>query len=281
MGHMGNDSMIIEALRAARGEVDLITKLKEGSLETRRERLAEALRDETWIKTYGGAAELIATYPHHVVARKDGVLMRVQVTEDEKGLTLGKAEIFSIPMPAEDVGSELMATAQSAAEFVLKEDFESATPLIRGIAATLDVKGDLHRRLSMAVQLKSLGRKTWWQETISEQFAAKLDLPATDGSQEPTQAAAESLDRLLTIIKESAVNAVAALKTLSEASTKNEGAIECASDIAEDLNSAVSILNGVNRDDLEETTRVFEEVSRVVPRLLAGINFLTHLTKTS
>ena len=269
---MAKDSAIIDTLRAARGEVDLITKLKEGSLETRRERLAEALASKDW---EGGPAELVASFPHHVVARKDGMLMRVKVSEDETGIKLGHADIFEMSTPAEDVGAELMATAQVAAELVLREDFESATPMIRGIAGTLDAKGDLHRRLSMAVQLKSLGRKTWWQETISEQFAAKLDLPAD------AQATAESLDQLLKIIKENSVNAVAALNTLSEATTKHKGAIECASDIAEDLNSAVSILNGVNRDDVEEMSRVYEEIKRVVPRLLAGINFLTHLTKAN
>lgn len=273
---MAKDSAIIETLRAARGEVDLITKLKEGSLETRRERLAEALASKDW---EGGPAELVATYPHHVVARKDGTLMRVQVVEDESGIKLGKADVFSIPMAAEDVGAELLATAQVAAELVLKEDYESAGPMIRGIAGTLDVKGDLHRRLSMAVELKSLGRKTWWQDTISEQFEVKLDLPAIAEDKEPGQAMSEALDHLLGVIKESSVNAITALKTLSETTDKHKGAVECASDIAEDLKSAVNILTGVNRDDIEEMSRVYEEIKRVVPRLLAGINFLTHLTK--
>lgn len=275
---MAKDSAIIETLRAARGEVDIITKLKEGSLETRRDRIAEALSKNDW---EGGPAELVATYPHHVVARKDGTLMRVQVIESEGQLKLGKADIFESATPAEDIGEEVLATARVAAELVLKEDFAAATPMIRGIAGTLDVKGDLQRRLSMAVQLKSLGRKTWWQETVSESYAAKLDLPAPVEGADQLQAMSESLNSLLGIIKENSASAVTALKTLSEANKKPSGALECASDIAEDLKSAVNILNGVNRDDLEEMSRVYEEVKRVVPRLLAGINFLKDLTKTN
>lgn len=278
---MANESSIIETLRAARGEVDLVTKLKEGSLESRRERLAEALKSGDWD---GGPAELVATYPHHVVARKDGALMRVQVTESDGGFKFGKVDVFSLPMPAEDLGEELMATAQVAAELVLKENYEAATPMIRGIAGTLDVKGDLHRRLSMAVQIKSLGRKTWWQDTISEQFAGSaIDLPSPSESKQEDRAAAlaESVDRLLSIVKESSINAVAALKLFTETTGGFEGAADCAADIAEDLKAAMTILNGVNRDDVDEMSRVFEEVKRVVPRLLAGVNFLTHLTKTN
>jgi len=278
---MTNESAIIETLRAARGEVDLVTKLKEGSLESRRERIVEALKSGDW---EGGPAELVATYPHHVVARKDGALMRVQVTESEDGFKFGKVDVFSLPMPAEDIGAELMATAQVAAELVLKEDYEAATPMIRGIAGTLDVKGDLHRRLSMAVQIKSLGRKTWWQDTISEQFAGEeveLPSPAESKLADASAALAESIDRLLSIVKESSINAVAALKLFSETTGNHNGADDCAADIAEDLKTAMTILNGVNRDDLDEMTRVFEEVKRAVPRLLAGVNFLTHLTKAN
>jgi len=275
---MSTDSAIIETLRAARGEVDLITKLKEGSLESRHDRLAEALSGSAWD---GGSAELVATYPHHVIARKDGALIRIQVSESEGSFKFGKADVFSLPTPVEDVGAELIATAQIAAELVLKEDYTAATPMIRGIAGTLDVKGDLHRRLSMAVQLKSLGRKTWWQETISEQFAANLDLPPPSTEKDYALAISESLDRLLSIIKDGSTNAIGALKSLSETSSKHSGAVECAGDIAEDLKSAMTILNGVNRDDVDEMSRVYEEVKRAVPRLLAGINFLTHLTQPS
>src|SRR5690606_21713333 len=93
---MPDNTAIIETLRASRGEVDLVQKLKEGSLEARRERLAKALRDPAW---EAGPAELIATYPHHVAARKDGVIMRIPITEDADAIRLGRPEIFSIPTP--------------------------------------------------------------------------------------------------------------------------------------------------------------------------------------
>lgn len=270
---MSNDATIAEALRAARGEVDLITKLKEGSLESRRERVAEALRGSEW---GGGPAELIASYPHHVMARKDGVLMRIPVSEADGKVVFGKPDIYSVPTPVNDIGAEVMETAKSAVDFVLAENYERATPLIRGIVGALDVKGDLHRRLSMAVQLKSLSRKTWWQETISEQFAADIEAPGQLKSEEVAEMAA-AVEGLATLLRESSTHAIEALKELSE-SGQNTGAVECAGDIVEDLKSALTILNDVNRSDLAEMLQVYEEVRQVVPRLLAGINFLSHLT---
>jgi hypothetical protein len=271
---MPNDSNIAETLRAARGEVDLITKLKDGSLEARRERIVEALQDPEW---EGGPAELVATYPYHVMARKEGILMRIPVSEEDGKITFGKADIYSVPTPVSDIGTEVMETAKSAVDLVLGEDFDAATPMIRGIVGALDVKGDLQRRLSMAVQLKSLGRKTWWQDTISEQFSADVDVPESVQTDEVAEMA-EAIDALGGLLKKSAKHAVESLKELHDAGAPNTGAIECAGDIAEDLKSAISILNDVDRTSLEEMLQVHEEVRQVVPRLLAGINFLTHLT---
>lgn len=265
---MGSDTAIIETLRAARGEVDIVQKLKEGSLEARRGRLAEALADPSWD---GGPAELIATYPHHVAARKDGVIMRIPVIEDADSVRLGKPEIFSIPTPVSDVSQELMATAQTAAEFVMREDYTSAGPMIRSIAGALDVKGDLHRRLSMDVAIRGLARRTWWQDIVEEQIPDAVPLPA------PKPSALESIDDLLAVLKENAAAAVTSLQSLSAQET-HRGAVECARDIAEDIKTAVSVLTGVNRDDADEMTRVYEEVGRVVPRLLKGISFLKNLS---
>jgi len=276
---MANETAVVETLRAARGEVDIVAKLKEGSLEARRDRLAEALRDPSWD---GGPAELIATYPHHVLARKDGVIMRIAVVEDKDAIRLGKLEVFSIPTPIPNVGEELMATAMSAAELVLKEDYESATPMIRGIAGTLDVKGDVQRRLAMDVALRGLGRKTWWQDIVREQVkeAVELPLPRTDGD-DPKKLVSDSIDDVLAFLKERAATAVQALKDLSKNESTHRGAIECARDIAEDIKSAIGVLSGVNRDDLEEMSRVYEAVGRVAPRLLCGIKFLSQLANGS
>ncbi len=270
---MSLNTNIAETLREARGEVDLITKLKEGSLEARRDRIADALQSESWD---GGPAELIASYTHHVIARKEGVLMRVPVSEQDGEVHFGKPDIYSVPTPASDIGAEVMETAKSAVDLILSENYDQATPMVRGIAGAMDVKGDLHRRISVAVQLKSLGRKTWWEEAINEQFAAEVAVPEwVDGS----SVTVEALDVLHKILKEGAAHAVAALKALHNAGSSNTGAIEAASDIAEDLKSAISILNDVDRGAQAEVLQVHEEVRQVVPRLLAGINFLTHLTR--
>jgi hypothetical protein len=276
---MSNETTVVETLRAARGEVDIVTMLKGGSLEARRERLAEALRDPSWD---GGPAEIIATYPHHVAAKKDGVIMRIPVIEDKDTIRLGKPEIFSIPTSIPNVSEELMATAMSAAELVLKEDYDSATPMIRGIAGTLDVRGDIQRRLTMDVALRGLGRKTWWQDIVAEHVksAVELPLPHTDGD-DPKKLVSESIDDVLGVLKQNAVDAVKALQTLSVTESAHKGAIECARDIAEDIKSAIGVLSGVNREDLEEMSRVYEAVGRVAPRLLSGIKFLSQLANGS
>jgi len=271
---MSSNSTIAEALRDARGEVDLITKLKEGSLEARRQRIVEALGSDDWD---GGPAELIASYPHHIIARQDGVIMRIPVSEADEGyLIFGKADVFSVPTPVDDIGVEVMETAKAAVELILGEDYESATPMVRGIAGAMDVKGDLHRRISMAVQLKSLGRKTWWEETISEQYAHDAEIPQWDGANEST--ASEAINSLDKILKEGAAQAVSALRVLHTTGKRDTGAIECVDDIAEDLKSAISILNNVDRTNQKEMLQVHEEVRQVVPRLLAGINFLSHIS---
>ncbi len=276
---MANEATVVETLRAARGEVDIVSKLKEGSLEARRERLAEALRDPSWD---GGPAELIATYPHHVAARKDGVIMRIPVIEDKDAIRLGKPEIFSIPGSIPNVSEELMATAMSAAELVLKEDYDSATPMIRGIAGTLDMKGDVQRRLAMDVALRGLSRKTWWQDIVAEHVkeSVELPLPRTDGD-DPKKLVSDSIDDVSVFLKERTATAVQALASLSKNESTHRGAIECARDIAEDIKSAIGVLSGVNREDLEEMSRVYEAVGRVVPRLLNGIKFLSQLANGS
>lgn len=272
---MQTNTTIAETLRNARGEVDLITKLKEGSLEARRDRLVQALESTDWA---GPDAELIATYPHHVITRKDGVLMRVPVSEDEGKFTFGKPDIYSVPTPANDIGEEVMETAKSAVDLILSEDYDGAAPMVQGIAGAMDVKGDLQRRVSMAVQLKSLGRKTWWEEAVTEQYAHEAQIPAWGGDE---SVVSESLDSLSGLLKEGAAQAVEALRLLHTSGKQDTGSIECVGDIAEDLKSAISILNNVNRDDQAEMLQVHEEVRQVVPRLLAGINFLSHLTRES
>jgi len=273
---MPSNTTIAEALREARGEVDLITKLKEGSLEARRDRISEALASADWD---GGPAELIASYPHHVIARRDGVLMRLPFAEDEGNLTFGKADIFSVPTPVDDIGAEVMETAKSAVELILKEDYEAAMPMVRGIAGAMDVKGDLQRRIGMSVQLNSLGRKTWWEEAVDEQFAHEVEIPEWDDTNE--SGATEAIDTLNKMLKEGAAHAVVALKSLHAAGKQDTGAIECVGDIAEDLKSAISILNNVDRTNHAEMHQVHEGVRQVVPRLLAGINFLSHLTRAN
>lgn len=274
---MNEKSSVIDTLRAVRGEVDLITKLKEGSLEARRDRIAEALADPMW---ENGPAELVATYPHHVVASKEGVLMRLSVIEDDESLSFGKPEIFSIPTPIRDVGAEIMATAQSAAELVIKEDYESACPMIRGIVGALDVKGDLQRKLGMDVALRSLDRKTWWQDIVSEQFSGEVELPAPRQVEDDDLAALSgSVDDLLAFLKENIDGAVKSLKLLAKNESAGSVSIECARDIAEDLKSAIAVLSDVNREDSEEMTRVYEATGRALPRLLAGVKFLEHLAE--
>ena len=94
---MSDNTAIIETLRTVRGADDVIERLKAGSLEARRDRIAEALSKPEWKDESTGIAgplRLIGTYSHHALAEKDGVIVRIALKEDEEENRIWKTRSF-------------------------------------------------------------------------------------------------------------------------------------------------------------------------------------------
>lgn len=272
---MDNNSSIIDTLRNVRGADDIIERLKANSLEARRDRIAEALKSPDF---KDGPANLVATYPKHVLALKEGVLMRIALEESEDSIKFGKIEIFDVPAPATDIGAEIIETARAAVDAILNEDFETATPMVTSIARALDIKGNLQHQIVLDVRLRSLTRDAWWQEVVAENYegeAVKLPLPRNNPD---TKAALTgSIDDLLGVMKAEGAELAAALTKLDAQKGVKPIFVECARDVSEDIKGAISTLLDVNRESVDEMQRVYEAVGRVAPRLVTGSKFLVRL----
>lgn len=282
---MSENSAIIETLRSVRGADDIIERLKNGSLEARRDRIAEALSKPEWkdeASGISGPLRLISTYSHHVIAEKQGVIVRIALKEDEDAIQFGKVEIFDVPVPATDIGAEIFETARTAVDAILSEDLETAAPMISSIARALDIKGNLAAQIESDVRLRSLTRNAWWQEVVTENYQGgevTLPKPRTEGEDKKSLLAG-SIDDLLSFVKTEAAEALRAIQTLSE---RNVHAVfvECANDISEDLKNAITALMNVNRESPDEMQRVYETVELVAPRLVKGAKFLIQMANNS
>ena len=268
---MGTDSAIIQRLRSVRHADDVLATLREGSQEARRDRIAEALADPAF---EAGPAELLYTYPHHAVCKRDDIVMRVRVHESEDGaIQLGNVEVHSIPDAAPDVAEEVMATAKAAIPFILDEDFDNARPLVACIANALSYKGDLRERVMSEVARRTVTRNAWWhkvaREHLGEDFQA--DVPGSTGSM------AEDVTNLRTFLSELAAQAAASLTKLAEA--KIGPSIEAAAEqIADDIKYAIQSLNRVQvTEDQTELAGVYQGVYELSENLALGAQFLASL----
>lgn len=271
---MGNDSAIIERLRTVRHADDVLTALREGSHEARRDRIVEALNDPEF---QAGPAELLYTYPHHVVCKRDDIVMRVRVHESEDGaIRLGNVEVHSIPDAAPDVAEEVMKTAQAAVPFILDEDFESARPLVAGIANALSYKGDLRERVMGEVARRTVNRNAWWHKVAREFLGESFQPELPDGS----GTVIENVANLRAFLTDLASQASTALSKLDEA--KIGPSIEAAAEqIAEDIKYAIQALNRVQvTEDQAELAGVYQGVHELSENLALGVQFLASLAHT-
>ena len=268
-----DDTAIISILRTARKADDRISRLREGSLEARREQIIEALQAPEWA---AGPAQLMATYPHHVLASRDGTLMRVKIEDQKDGtVTLGKVEVFEVPEPVGDVASEVMEAAKAAVGHILADDLESATPLVAGIANALNFRGDLATRVQTEVAKRSVQRDAAWHRVVREAFGAdaKIELPAIrEGDLTGT------LEDLKSALTEAARTAAEAIKTLAEMSPP-PGTVATAREIAADLKYAIQALTTADRQDESELAGVYEGVANMAGHLLMGARFLKGLAE--
>lgn len=270
---MSADAVVVSQLRSARQVEDTLTVLKRSSLESRATRIAEALADPEWA---AGPAELIATYPHHALAEKNGILMRVRVSEEDDKILLGKVEVHDIPESINDVGAEVMETAKVAVDHILKEDYEAATPLIASIANALSYKGDLKRKINIEVAKRSIQRDAWWHSVVREHLGddAKVEIPA------PADNVEESITILKLKLVEAAQYAAVAIKKLSDDTDVPDAIETAAKDIAADLKYAIQALSGVDTDSLDEMNGIYEGVAQMAGYLMLGVKFLGSLVQT-
>jgi hypothetical protein len=270
---VSTDAAVISQLRSARKVEDTLSVLKKTSLEARASRIAEALADPEWA---AGPATLVATYPHHALAEKEGILMRVRVSEENDAILLGKVEVHEIPESATDIGNEVMETAKLAVDHILSENYDEATPLIASIANAMSYQGNLKQRISTEVAKRSIQRDAWWHSVVKEHLGdtAKVEIPA------PAANVAESISQLKAKLIESAQFANVAINKLSDDEDVSEAIEEAAKDIAADLKYAIQALTGVNTEDLNEMNGIYEGVASMAGYLMLGVKFLGSLAQT-
>jgi hypothetical protein len=266
-----DDTAIISVLRNARKADDRLSRLREGSLELRRERIIEALQDPDWA---AGPAQLMATYPHHALANRDGTLMRVKIEDQDDGtITLGKVDVYEVSEPIGNVAAEVMEAAKAAVAHILADDIESATPLVAGIANALNFKGDLARQVQTEVAKRSVQRDATWHKTVREALGAdaRVELPAIrEGDLTGT------LDDLKSALTTAARTTAASLKRLAEANAP-AASTTTARDIAADLKYAIQALTTADRQDESELAGVYEGVANMAGHLLLGAEYLKAL----
>lgn len=276
MSDVANGNAIIQTLRNARQATgDALAEMRATSNEARHDRIAEALQDPGWA---AGPAELLYTYPHHALASKDGMVMRVGVEETDGQIELGKVEVFQISESVSNVGEEVMATARAAVGRILDEDFNEATPMVASIANALSYGGDLRQKIQTEVAKRSIVREAWWHKVIREHMGddVDVDIPA------PVE---NDLAASFTELKEALVTgaraSATAIQALSEASDIDEAIQDAARDIAEDFKYAIQALDGANKSNEAEMAGVYESVHQMAAHLLLGARFLSGLTEST
>jgi hypothetical protein len=268
-----SNAAVISKLRSARNAQDTISLLRASSLEARAERIAEALNDPTWA---AGPAQLIATYAHHALCEKNGILMRVKLIEDKDEVQLGAVEVHDIPESINDVGAEVMETAKVAVDHILAEDYESATPLIASIANALNYKGALQQRIQTEVAKRSIQRAAWWHDVVREHLGddARVEIPA------PHADVTESIATLRARLVEAAQHAAVAINALGDDDDVSAVIEDAAKDIAADLKYAIQALSGVDKDNLDEMNGIYEGVAQMSGYLMLGVKFLGSLVQS-
>ncbi len=269
-----DETALITLLRGARRADDVVGRLREGSLEARRDKIAEAVADPEWV---AGPAQLINTYHRHAIVEKNGTLMRVEIMDEDGTLALGKVEVFQVETPVNDIGAEVMETAEAAVDMIMLEDYEGATPLVASIANALSYKGDLKLQIETELARRSVQRTAWWHQVVRERMGEK-GLIAGLATLDETDLAA-SVEALKIAVTETAATAQEAIKKLGEDDDVLPEIEEAAKDIAADLKYAIQALTGVDREDAAAMRGVFEGVNSTAGFLYLGAQFLKGLAE--
>jgi len=276
---MSNESTVIETLRTARRASDMLTRLQEGSLDGIVKRIGEALGSDDWSH---GPADIRATFgrvTHVIATNKKGETVRVHVSEDDEKIVLGRVDVHDVAVPSLDIASEMLETAR-AASIALLEDDDASGPMLRSMVRALDVRGDLNRRINLELDIQGLHRNRWYHDVVSENFTGEIDLPAlTQEGEVTSQNVNEALTTLADFLSGELSEAVSSL-TKARALSDRRVVEEAASAIVEDVKHAIRALKGANRQDQDEMVRVYETVTAVTGRLVAGTRFLSQLVES-
>lgn len=274
---MSKESTVIDTLRSARQADDILTRLQEGSIEKVKPSIVELLGDPNW--EYG-PAKLRATYgdlKYVVATNKRGETLRIRVTEEEDKIILGKVEVFDVAVPSMDVAQEMLETAKSASMAILEDDFDSAAPMLKAMSRSLDVHGDLHRKLMIEMDIQGLQKNRWYHEIVAENFNGEIEIPSlVQEDAVSTDNIHEALDSLASFLTKELSEALVAMKSAIRLQD-TKIVEESAQAISVDMKHAVRALNGADRNDKDEMVRVYESVISVTPRLVAGTRFLVKL----
>ena len=265
---------VVDQLRAARAVDDTLSRLRENSWEVQRTSIVRLVESNEWRH---GPAELIATFDHHALAKApNGDVVQVEWHRDDDGATsLGRAVVHESATPVSDLGYEVMETARTAVDKILDEDYESAAPMIAGITEALDAGGDLQRQIGNEVLVQSLTRCAWWHDVVGIQEDANTQLP--DVTIEDIQV---STTDLLVFLKEQAseLSVIARQFDVAGASQEVETLV---TDVAEDVQRAISALMNLDRRRTAEVTKIYEAVMTASPQLVSGIAFLKNVSEQS
>jgi hypothetical protein len=266
-------NQVLDQLRASRDADDAISRLRENSWEVQRKKLVRLVESSAW---RFGPAELLATFPHHLVVKDPGGnVVQVEWTTDGEGtLGLGRANVYESTTPVADLGHEVMETAKAAVDKILNEDYDSATPMIASITEALDAGGDLQRQIHTDVTVRSLTRDAWWHGVVGLREGIEEQVPA------PTEDVQRSTTDLLVFLKEQAAVLSVAARQLDGSDIASD-VTSLARDVAEDMGRAISALMGLDRRNEAELIKVYEAVMTAAPQLVNGIAFLNELTENS
>lgn len=276
---MPQSNTVVDVLRSVRGAEDpVLASLKAESLEARRERIAAVVASSDWP---AGPAELIATFPHHALVSKDGAQLRCRVTESDDGkITLDKIEVFALAQPAPDVVNEVFETAKSAVDRILDDDLESATPMVAAVANAIYTSGDLHRRIASEVAKRTINRSAWWHQVVREHMEKLGPVESISVEQVNDPAALfKAIESLKSALIDEAATAAKAVSALAGSTSVSGSIQEATREIVTDLKYAIQALNGVDADNVEEATGIYEGVAAVADQLRLGARFLASLSE--
>lgn len=271
-------STVIESLRSSRRALDEGERLRHRSLEEATQRVRKLVEGDDW---KFGPASLLATFSHHAIARtRDGSLVRVEWNYDANAdsYALGAAKAFESQTPVADIGAELFETARAAATKILDNDLGGVGEMIASMSEALNTEGDLQRRITTEMAVRSVRRDAWWHGVVNTALEAPVAPPAprTEGS----DLIVNSVKDLVAALREAARDAAQALRRLDETGP-DAGLITLAQDIAHDITNANTALMNADTANETELVGVYENVHSVAGHLLSGALFLKQLAQTT